>query len=260
MLRYPYQSGDYEAPGGAEVIATPAGRRRPLDARPRILARRRDALRLDRLENQCRRRQPRFASHEETRRWKRRKGLAPAAARSAAAHWCRASIPRARPQAFLRRGPAQLLRLDDPAGQRRTLVRRQRARHARRQPAARLRDAGRRRAPSMAGPGITSAPTKTRATRASGPISLTKPSTPDVLIQPHSARRSASPFTTARSSRRSTRATPSSRCTAHGTAPNAPATRSSACALRTASRPANTRISSPASSSTTAKSGAARST
>ena len=56
-------------------------------------------------------------------------------------------------------------------GDRRALVRHQRARRARRQSAARLRDARQARAPSMAGPGTTSAPTRTRATRASGPIS-----------------------------------------------------------------------------------------
>ena len=141
----------------------------------------------------------------------------------------------------------------------RAVVRRQRARYARRRPAARLRhqrQAGRLlrlamvlhrrpRGPAPRGAAHRSRRRGDRARRA-GPAPF-RAARHRLLHGP-------------RSSRPNIAATPSSRCTARGTAPSAPATRSCGCRSRTASRPANTRISSPASSPTTPASGGARST
>ena len=68
VVRFPYKNGDTKASGEAETIVKdiPSGneqrrRRRPLDARPGVLARRQDAVRLGRLALERRRRRPREA-------------------------------------------------------------------------------------------------------------------------------------------------------------------------------------------------------
>ena len=57
VVRFPYRSGETKAAGPAEiVVAVAAGGPRPLDARPRLLPRRQDDVRLGRLGLQHRRR------------------------------------------------------------------------------------------------------------------------------------------------------------------------------------------------------------
>ena len=79
---------------------------------------------------------------------------------------------------------------------------------------------------------------------------------PDVLVQSHSASLVHDLLHRDSSFLRNTASTPSPPSTAHGTAPGAPATRSSACRSRTARRPASTKISWSASSHPKATSGA----
>ena len=55
VVRFAYRNGDVKASGPAEKIATLPERRRTLDTRPRVLARRQDAVRFRRLGDQCRR-------------------------------------------------------------------------------------------------------------------------------------------------------------------------------------------------------------
>ena len=85
-----------------------------------------------------------------------------------------------------------------------------------------------------------------------------KVTVPDVLLQPHSAPLGLA-FNEGDQFPRRGRAMPSSHCMARGIASCTPATRSFACPSKTASRPANTRISSPASPPARKTSGAGRS-
>ena len=80
-------------------------------------------------------------------------------------------------------------------------------------------------APSTAGRGTTSATTRTRSLKGERPDLAGKVTVPDVLIQPHSAPLGMAFYDGAQFPP-TIAATPSSRCTARGTAPSAPATRS----------------------------------
>ena len=95
---------------------------------------------------------------------------APPGARGGPRRRARASIPRAGRRARLRhRACATARRSTIQPGTGGAVVRRQRARRARRRPAAGLRDRGRRRRVLRLALVSTSATTRTRATRASGP-------------------------------------------------------------------------------------------
>ena len=155
------------ARSGRDHRADAAARRRPLDARRRLHARRQDDVRVGRLGQQRRR----GDGEEDAGRDSRLAGGPRARRRlGAGGEPRRRAVARSRGQ-----GPARVrrrhpqLRLDgDQPDHRRALVRHQRARPAGRQPAARLRDPGEGRAASTAGPGTTSATTRTRAAPASG--------------------------------------------------------------------------------------------
>ena len=232
--------------------------RRACDARHRVLARRRRACSSRSARTPTSRRAAAGSADLARRQWEAEHG--------AGAAWGsetdRAAVLVFDPQGGDRRvfasGVRNCVGMAIAACDRRSVVLDQRTRRARRRSAAGLCHAHSRRARSTAGPGTISAPMRTHGTAARAPTSPTRSPFRTCCIQPHSAPLGMTFYDRRRSSPPSIAARPSPPCTARGTGRSAPATRSSASSCATACRPANTRTSSPASSSTTRGSGAGR--
>ena len=190
VVRFPYRSGDLKARGPAEtIVPQSAGRRRPLDARRRVLARRQDAcivsvgsgsnvgddmgkLSAAAICRPGKPTQPLGAAWGNETRPRRRARL-----RSRRARTARSSPPASATASAWRSQPA--------TGD--ALVLDQRARRARRQPAARLRHARARGRLLRLALVLHRRQRGPAARAASGPTSRTRSRVPDVLIQAHSA-------------------------------------------------------------------------
>ncbi len=184
VVRFPYRAGDLRARGKPETIVDEAAvGRRAFDPRHRLLARRHAHVRLGGLRVQCRRGHGQSSLARRCDDWeadhaaRRRLGRGGASVPTFSS-----SIPKARTARIFATGIRNCvgLAIQPDTGDLWCSIN-ERDELGDDVPPTTPRASGKTR--STAGPGTTSAPTRIRASRASGPTSPDKVTVPDVLLQ-----------------------------------------------------------------------------